>query len=83
MPEGEAIKILTTPPPSLSAGVFKNLQVNQAAALLKEVPKDTFREIVKHLDPAQPSSIILTTVTDVIGFFAFLGFAVIFQNLLI
>lgn len=35
------------------------------------------------LDPAQCSSIILTTVTDVIGFFAFLGFAVLFQNHLI
>jgi magnesium transporter len=35
------------------------------------------------LDPAQSSSIILTTVTDVIGFFAFLGFAVIFQQHLI
>jgi len=35
------------------------------------------------LDPAQCSSIILTTVTDVIGFLAFLGFAVIFQNFLI
>jgi magnesium transporter len=34
------------------------------------------------LDPAQSSSIILTTVTDVLGFFAFLGFAVLFQNLL-
>ncbi len=32
------------------------------------------------LDPAQCSSIILTTVTDVVGFFAFLGFAVIFQS---
>jgi magnesium transporter len=32
------------------------------------------------LDPAQCSSIILTTVTDVVGFFAFLGFAVIFQQ---
>ena len=32
------------------------------------------------LDPAQCSSIILTTVTDVVGFFAFLGFAVVFQN---
>ena len=31
------------------------------------------------LDPAQCSSIILTTVTDVMGFLAFLGFAVIFQ----
>jgi magnesium transporter len=35
------------------------------------------------LDPAQSSSIILTTVTDVVGFLAFLGFAVIFQQHLI
>jgi magnesium transporter len=34
------------------------------------------------LDPAQSSSIILTTVTDVMGFIAFLGLAVIFQNYL-
>jgi magnesium transporter len=32
------------------------------------------------LDPAQCSSIILTTVTDVVGFFAFLGFAMLFQG---
>lgn len=32
------------------------------------------------LDPAQCSSIILTTVTDVMGFFSFLGFAVIFSH---
>jgi magnesium transporter len=35
------------------------------------------------LDPAQCSSIILTTVTDVIGFLAFLGFAVMFQHYLV
>jgi len=35
------------------------------------------------LDPAQCSSIILTTVTDVMGFFAFLGFAVLFQSYLV
>jgi magnesium transporter len=35
------------------------------------------------LDPAQCSNIILTTITDVMGFFSFLGFAVIFQNYLI
>lgn len=34
-------------------------------------------------DPAQSSSIILTTVTDVVGFFAFLSFAVLFQRLLL
>lgn len=35
------------------------------------------------LDPAQCSNIVLTTFTDVIGFFSFLGFAVLFQKLLI
>ena len=35
------------------------------------------------LDPAQCSSIILTTVTDVVGFFSFLGFAVLFQAYLL
>jgi len=34
-------------------------------------------------DPAQSSGIILTTVTDVVGFFAFLGFAALFQSRLI
>lgn len=35
------------------------------------------------VDPAQSSAIVLTTVTDIIGFFAFLGFALLFQNYLI
>jgi len=34
-------------------------------------------------DPAQSSSIILTTVTDVLGFFSFLGLATLFQHLLV
>jgi magnesium transporter len=34
-------------------------------------------------DPAQSSSIILTTVTDVVGFFSFLGLATIFSHLLV
>ncbi|MFH1723711.1 MAG: magnesium transporter [Elusimicrobiota bacterium] len=34
-------------------------------------------------DPAQSSGIILTTVTDVVGFFAFLGFAFLFRSRLI
>ena len=40
---------------------------------------------MKHFgaDPAQSSSIILTTVTDVVGFFSFLSFAVLFQKLLL
>ncbi len=34
-------------------------------------------------DPAQSSSIILTTVTDVVGFLSFLGLATAFANLLV
>jgi magnesium transporter len=34
-------------------------------------------------DPAQSSNIILTTVTDIVGFFTFLGFGWMFQSLLI
>lgn len=30
-------------------------------------------------DPSQSSSIILTTITDIVGFFSYLGFAVLFQ----
>lgn len=33
-------------------------------------------------DPAQSSSIILTTVTDIVGFFSFLGLATLFASLL-
>jgi magnesium transporter len=33
-------------------------------------------------DPAQSSSIILTTVTDIVGFFSFLGIATLLANLL-
>ncbi len=33
-------------------------------------------------DPAQSASIVLTTITDVVGFAAFLGFAVLFMPLL-
>jgi magnesium transporter len=35
-----------------------------------------------HQDPAQSSSIVLTTVTDVAGFFSFLGIAALFADLL-
>jgi magnesium transporter len=33
-------------------------------------------------DPAQSSSIVLTTVTDVAGFFSFLGIATLFSSFL-
>jgi magnesium transporter len=33
-------------------------------------------------DPAQSSSIVLTTVTDIAGFFSFLGLATLFASML-
>jgi magnesium transporter len=33
-------------------------------------------------DPAQSSSIVLTTVTDIFGFFSFLGLATLFSGML-
>jgi len=33
-------------------------------------------------DPAQSSSIVLTTVTDIVGFFSFLGLATLLSGLL-
>ena len=35
------------------------------------------------LDPAQSSSIILTTVTDIVGFFSFLGIATLLSDMLV
>jgi magnesium transporter len=34
------------------------------------------------LDPAQSSSIVLTTVTDIAGFMSFLGIATVFSSML-
>jgi len=34
-------------------------------------------------DPAQSSSIVLTTVTDVVGFLSFLGLATLFSSFLV
>jgi magnesium transporter len=34
------------------------------------------------LDPAQSSSIVLTTITDIAGFFSFLGIATMLSSLL-
>lgn len=59
-------------------GMFVNLFV---AGLTGAAIPLTMKSI--GLDPAQCSNIILTTFTDVFGFFAFLGFAVVFQSYLV
>jgi magnesium transporter len=56
--------------------------VNMVAAGLSGAAIPIILRALKR-DPAQSSSIFLTTVTDVVGFASFLGFAAIFMPLLI
>jgi magnesium transporter len=59
----------------ISLGMLVNLTVAGFSGAVIPLAMKSLR-----LDPAQCSGIILTTITDVMGFFAFLGFAVLFQN---
>lgn len=62
----------------IGLGMLINLVVAGFAGAFIPIAMKSLR-----LDPAQSSSIILTTITDIVGFFAFLGLAVIFQRFLI
>ena len=59
----------------IGLGMFVNLvAAGLAGALIPVIMK------AMGFDPAQSSTIFQTTVTDVVGFFAFLGFALLFQH---
>ncbi len=71
-----------TESPGLALVIGLAMIVNMAAAAIAgAVIPMTLQRLGR--DPAQASSIFLTTVTDIIGFASFLGFAVIFAPLLI
>ena len=57
----------------LAAAMIVNLVVAALAGILIPIGLNRI-----NIDPALASSVFVTTVTDVIGFFAFLGFATIF-----
>lgn len=61
----------------IGAGMIVNLFVAGLAGASIPIGMKALR-----LDPAQCSSIILTTVTDIVGFFAFLSFALAFESYL-
>jgi magnesium transporter len=65
----------------LALVIFLAMIVNMVAASLAGA---MIPMILKSLgrDPAQSASIFLTTVTDIVGFASFLGFAVLFMELL-
>ena len=67
--------------PGLALVIGLAMIVNMAAAALAgAVIPMTLQRLGR--DPAQASSIFLTTVTDIVGFASFLGFAVVFYPLL-
>jgi magnesium transporter len=57
----------------IAAAMVINLFIAGLAGILIPVVLDRFR-----IDPALASGAFVTTVTDVVGFFAFLGLAVVF-----
>ncbi|MEM6553630.1 MAG: magnesium transporter [Planctomycetota bacterium] len=67
--------------PGLALVIGLAMIVNMTAAALAGTVIPLILEALGK-DPAQASSIILTTVTDIIGFAAFLGFAVLFAGML-
>ncbi|MGD8503716.1 MAG: magnesium transporter, partial [Syntrophobacterales bacterium] len=62
--------------------IFLSMIVNMVAAGLSGAAIPMMLKALNR-DPAQSSSIFLTTVTDCVGFASFLGFAVIFMPLLV
>jgi len=62
--------------------IFLSMIVNMVAAGLSGAAIPLILRALNR-DPAQSSSIFLTTVTDCVGFSSFLGFAVIFMPLLV
>jgi magnesium transporter len=66
----------------LALVIFLAMIVNMAAAGLSGAAIPLILKALNK-DPAQSSSIFLTTVTDCVGFASFLGFAVIFMPLLV
>lgn len=66
---------------ALGVVIFLAMIVNMAAAALTGAAVPMVLQAMGR-DPAQASSIILTTVTDIVGFAAFLGLAVAFMPLL-
>ncbi|MDP3980916.1 MAG: magnesium transporter [Chlamydiota bacterium] len=68
--------------PFLGIVIGLGMLVNLTAAGMSGAAIPLFMKSVG-LDPAQCSNIILTTITDVMGFFSFLGFAVLFQDYLV
>jgi magnesium transporter len=63
----------------LVIGLAMVLSMSMAAIAGAAVP---LALTVARQDPAQSSSIVLTTVTDIVGFFSFLGLATVFASML-
>ncbi len=73
--------------PAAAARILALLPLERASALLQAIDGGRLVGMVEAAalavaDPAQSSNIILTTVTDIIGFFSFLGIATLLMSFL-
>ncbi len=78
MTKGDATEVCT----GLALVILLAMIVNMAAAALAGAAIPLLLKALGR-DPAQSASIFLTTVTDIVGFAAFLGFAVAFSSMLL
>ena len=65
MDEQEAINVIRSLPPTLSAHVFPLLPVSYAVVLLKEVPHEHFKIIIETMDPQQAAAIFIHLPQDI------------------
>lgn len=64
MEEPDAIKILRSLPPSLTAQAFRFLSAGYAAGLLTNLPFDAFREIIEKLEPRQGAALFVNLPSE-------------------
>ncbi len=77
-----AVVLLWDGRPMLAVVIGLSMIVNMVAAALAGAAIPLTLRVLGR-DPAQSSSIFMTTVTDVVGFASFLGFALVFQSMLV
>jgi len=84
----DAAELLAAQPPRAVVGAWQALMPDIAREVIAMVAAGLAGALVPILlhrfgqDPATASSIILTTVTDVVGFFSFLGIATLLATML-
>jgi magnesium transporter len=71
----DAADLIEDIPEAQAADLVADMPSTQAAAIMEALTSDHLVDVPGEMDPAQVSSPLLTTVTDMCGFFLVLSFA--------